>query len=52
VLVRVAAMADDLPQIAELDCNPVIALTKGAAIVDARVRIAPAAPPRPLGSRR
>jgi acyl-CoA synthetase (NDP forming) len=52
VLVRVGAMADDLPQIAELDCNPVVALPDRAVIVDARVRLAPAEPPRPLGARR
>jgi acetyl coenzyme A synthetase (ADP forming)-like protein len=52
VLLRVAAMADDLPQIAELDCNPIVALPDGAWIVDARVRVAPAEPPRPLSARR
>jgi acetyl coenzyme A synthetase (ADP forming)-like protein len=52
VLLRIAAMADDLPQIVELDCNPLIALSHGAVIVDARVRVAPADPPRPLGARR
>ncbi|MBI4491754.1 MAG: GNAT family N-acetyltransferase [Chloroflexi bacterium] len=51
VLVRVSALAEDLPQIAELDCNPVLALERGAAIVDARVRVEPARPPLPLGAR-
>jgi hypothetical protein len=42
------ALAAAHPEIAELDCNPVIAGPGGALIVDARVRIA--APParRPL----
>ncbi len=46
VLLRVSALVDDLPQIAELDCNPVIVHPHGAVVVDARVRIAPyEAPP-------
>lgn len=52
LLLRVSAMAEDLPQIAELDCNPVMVLERGVVIVDARVRVAPAEPPRPLGARR
>jgi hypothetical protein len=47
--VRVAALADAHPAIAELDCNPVIAGPAGALVVDARVRVAPPAvqPPFP-----
>jgi acyl-CoA synthetase (NDP forming) len=52
VLVRLGAMADALPQIAELDCTPVIVSEQGATIVDARVRLQAAPPPRPLGARR
>jgi acetate---CoA ligase (ADP-forming) len=52
LLLRVSAMADDLPDIAELDCNPVIVHTAGATIVDARVRVERAAAPLPLGARR
>jgi acetyl coenzyme A synthetase (ADP forming)-like protein len=51
-LLRVGALAEDLPQIAELDCNPLLVLDEGAVVVDARVRVAPAEPPRPLGARR
>jgi acyl-CoA synthetase (NDP forming)/GNAT superfamily N-acetyltransferase len=49
VIVRVAALADAHPAIAELDCNPVIAGPSGALVVDARVRVAPPAvrPPFP-----
>ncbi|MCM3872004.1 MAG: GNAT family N-acetyltransferase [Pyrinomonadaceae bacterium] len=46
-LLRVSAMVDDIPQIAELDCNPFVVLEKGAVILDARVRVA-AVEPRPL----
>ena len=44
VLVRVSAMADDLPQIAEVECNPVIVQAEGAAVVDVRVRVAATEP--------
>jgi acyl-CoA synthetase (NDP forming) len=50
-LVRLSALADDLPDIAELDCNPIIVHQRGIAIVDARIRVEPAMPPRPLGAR-
>ena len=52
VLLRVSAMVEDLPQIAELDCNPVIVQPAGAAIVDARVRVAAFEPPALLARRR
>ena len=46
VLRRVGALADDLPAIAELDCNPVVVGPSGAVIVDMRVRVdAPVAHP-------
>jgi acetyl coenzyme A synthetase (ADP forming)-like protein len=52
VLLRIGALADDHPQIAELDCNPVMVSAMGAVVVDARVRVALPATPRPLGARR
>jgi acetyl coenzyme A synthetase (ADP forming)-like protein len=52
VLRRVGMLAEDLPQIAEMDCNPVAVLEQGACILDARLRIAPVEAPRPLGARR
>ena len=39
VLLRISAMVDAHPQIAEMDLNPVIVLPQGAVIVDARIRI-------------
>jgi len=51
-LLRVSAMVEDLPQIAELDCNPFLVLERGAVILDARVRVAPSEPPHLLGARR
>ena len=47
LLLRVARMADDLPQVAELDLNPVIARPDGIEVVDARVHIQPARPADP-----
>jgi acetyl coenzyme A synthetase (ADP forming)-like protein len=39
LLLRVAAMVEQHPEIAEMDCNPVIVRPEGAVIVDARIRI-------------
>ena len=39
VLLRVSRLADDLPEVAELDLNPVIARPDGAFAVDARIRV-------------
>jgi acyl-CoA synthetase (NDP forming) len=52
VLLRISALADDHPQISELDCNPVIVTETGVVVVDARVRVENVDPPRPLGARR
>lgn len=38
-LVRVSRLADDLPQVAELDLNPVIARRDGVVAVDVRLRV-------------
>jgi acyl-CoA synthetase (NDP forming)/RimJ/RimL family protein N-acetyltransferase len=38
-LLRVSQLADDLPQVAELDLNPVIARPEGILAVDARIRV-------------
>ena len=38
-LLRVSRLADDLPEIAELDLNPVIARSDGVFAVDARIRV-------------
>jgi acetyl coenzyme A synthetase (ADP forming)-like protein len=51
LLLRVGVLADNHPEIAELDCNPVVAGPDGAVIVDVRVRVEPAAPSLPLSGR-
>jgi len=48
VLLRVSRLAEDLPEVAELDLNPVIALPGGAVAVDVRIRISPAEPRDPF----
>jgi acetyl coenzyme A synthetase (ADP forming)-like protein len=52
LLLRVGAMVEAHPEIAELDCNPVKVLPQGAVVVDARVRIEAVSPPPPLAARR
>jgi acyl-CoA synthetase (NDP forming)/RimJ/RimL family protein N-acetyltransferase len=48
VLLRVSRLASDLPEIAELDLNPVIATAGGAQAADARIRVTPAQPRDPF----
>jgi acetyl coenzyme A synthetase (ADP forming)-like protein len=47
VILRVSAMVEAHHEIVELDCNPVIAGPTGAVVVDARIRLRPAAAPLP-----
>jgi len=46
LLHRLSALAEDLPEVAELDLNPVVALPHGCVAVDARIRIQPTRPDR------
>ncbi|HEX5189653.1 MAG TPA: GNAT family N-acetyltransferase [Streptosporangiaceae bacterium] len=48
ILLRVSRLADELPEIAEMDLNPVIAQASGAHPVDARIRLVPAEPQDPF----
>jgi acyl-CoA synthetase (NDP forming) len=48
VLLRVSRLADEVPEIAELDLNPVIARPDGVSPVDARIRLVPAEPQDPF----
>jgi acyl-CoA synthetase (NDP forming) len=47
LLVRMSAMVEAHPEILELELNPVIVGAHGASVVDARVRVGAAPPPRP-----
>jgi acyl-CoA synthetase (NDP forming)/GNAT superfamily N-acetyltransferase len=50
VVLRIGALAAAHPDVAELDCNPVVAGPGGAAVVDARVRLQPPPPPAPYAA--
>jgi acetate---CoA ligase (ADP-forming) len=39
LVLRLAALAEDLPEVSELDLNPVVALPRGCLAVDSRVRV-------------
>ena len=39
VLHRVSRLVEDMPEVVELDCNPVVATPEGAVVVDARLRV-------------
>jgi acyl-CoA synthetase (NDP forming)/RimJ/RimL family protein N-acetyltransferase len=48
VLLRVSRLADDLPEVAELELNPVIARPDGVRIAGVRVLVGPAESPDPF----
>lgn len=48
VIVRIGALADAHPAVAELDLNPVVVSPGGAVVVDARVRVVRPPAPRPF----
>ena len=48
LLLRVSRLADDLPEVTELDLNPVIARPDGVFVVDARIKVARYAPQDPF----
>ncbi|HLI16530.1 MAG TPA: GNAT family N-acetyltransferase [Acidimicrobiales bacterium] len=51
LVLRVSRLAEDLPEVAEADCNPAIATPAGVVVVDARLRVA-STPPAPPDDRR
>ena len=44
LVLRLGRLAEDLPELAEGDCNPVIATPQGVTVVDARFRVRPWSP--------
>jgi acyl-CoA synthetase (NDP forming)/GNAT superfamily N-acetyltransferase len=48
LLLRVSRLADDLPEVTELELNPVIAKPHGVVAVDARIKLMPCLPQDPL----
>ena len=51
VLLRVSALVEAHPEVAEMDLNPLVVHTAGAVVVDARIRLEPGASRPPIGSR-
>lgn len=53
VLFRISALVEDIPQVAELDLNPVLVgdAGTGCTVLDARIRMAAPQPRKPLGAR-
>lgn len=52
VLLRLSALVEDHPEVAEMDLNPVMVLPDAATIVDARARVEVPSPRAPLTARR
>jgi acetyl coenzyme A synthetase (ADP forming)-like protein len=52
LILRVGMLADEIPEIAEMDLNPVIASAAGALPIDVKIRVAPSPARVPLGFRR
>jgi hypothetical protein len=48
LLLRVSRLADDLPEVTELELNPVIARPHGVFAIDARIKLAPCPPQDPF----
>jgi acyl-CoA synthetase (NDP forming)/GNAT superfamily N-acetyltransferase len=48
MLLRVSRLTEDLPELTELDLNPVIARPDGAVAVNARIRVVPQSPQDPF----
>jgi acyl-CoA synthetase (NDP forming) len=51
VLLRVSALVEAHPLVAEMDLNPLVVHARGAVAVDARIRLDPSAGRKPLGAR-
>jgi acetyl coenzyme A synthetase (ADP forming)-like protein len=51
VLLRVSALVEAHPEVAEMDLNPLIVNQTGAVAVDARIRLEPGVARKPLGAR-
>jgi len=51
VILRVGALVEAHPEVAEIDLNPVVVQTSGAIVVDARVRVEAPRPRPPRGAR-
>jgi acyl-CoA synthetase (NDP forming) len=48
MILRVGELVETHPEIAEMDCNPVMVLPQGALVVDARIRLQEVPPAQPV----
>jgi hypothetical protein len=48
LLLRVSALADEVPELVELDLNPVVVRPDGLVAVDVKARLSPVAPDEDL----
>ncbi len=51
-LVSLAALAEEHPALAEVECNPVVVTERGTFVVDSRARIEAPPPSLPVGAKR
>lgn len=51
LLLRVSALVEDLPHLAEIDLNPVLVSATGCVVLDARMKVATPPPQLPRGAR-
>jgi acyl-CoA synthetase (NDP forming) len=52
LLLRVGRLAEVVPEVAEMDCNPVVVSAGGAVALDVKIRLKPPPPTPPSGVRR
>jgi acyl-CoA synthetase (NDP forming) len=52
LLLRVGLLADEVPEVRQLELNPVLATERGLTVLDATIRVAPPAPRPDMGPRR
>ncbi len=52
LILRVGALADEIPEIAEMDLNPVVASADSVVAIDVKIRVVPARAPVPADMRR
>ena len=52
LILRVGLLADEVPEIAEMDLNPVVASERGVVAIDVKIRLAPSAVSVPADMRR
>ena len=51
LLIRVSQMGEDIPQLSEIDLNPVLVSKQGYVVIDDRMKITPSKPLPPRGAR-